>query len=274
MTTLYVVGTPIGNLEDITQRALRVLSEVSLIAAEDTRKAHVLLAHYEIATPVTSYFAGNEQRKLSALLDALAGGDVALISDAGMPGISDPGYLLIHAAIARGIDVVPVPGPSAHTTALVASGLPTDRFVFLGFLPRKAADQATVLAEVAPLRATLVCYESPRRVEATLRALQEALGNRPVALCREMTKLYEEVWRGDLAGALLHLQAQAPRGEYTLVIGGAPEDARRWDETEVREALADHLARGLSRSQAAREVAALAGWRRRQVYTLSLDIET
>ncbi len=274
MPTLYVVGTPIGNLEDITQRALRVLSEVRLIAAEDTRKARVLLAHYEIATPVTSYFAGNEQRKLATLLEALTESDMALISEAGMPGISDPGYLLIQAAIARGIDVVPVPGPSAHTTALVASGLPTDRFVFLGFLPRKATDRATVLAEVAPLRATLVCYESPRRVEATLHALHAALGNRPVALCREMTKLYEEVWRGDLVGARLHIQAQAPRGEYTLVIGGAPEDARRWEADAVREALSDHLARGLSRSQAAREVAALAGWPRRQVYTLSLDIES
>ncbi len=267
--TLYVVGTPIGNLEDITLRALRILREVSLIAAEDTRKAQGLLRKYDIKTPLTSYFQGNERRKLTFVLNALTHGDVALISEAGMPGISDPGYPLIREAIANGVPIVPIPGPSAHTTALIASGLPTDRFLFLGFLPRKAGEQRALLAEVASLHATLICYESPRRLADTLRVLHETLGDRPLALCREMTKLHEEVWRGSLSDARAHVQHVAPRGEYTLVIGGAPAEAR-WDEARVRAAMADSLAQGLSRTQAAREIAERSGWSRREVYTLGL----
>ncbi len=267
MGTLYVVGTPIGNLEDITFRAARILGEVALIAAEDTRKARILLGHYKIKTPVTSFFEANERRKTDTILATLAESDVALISEAGMPGISDPGYPLVRAAIERDIPVVPVPGPSAHTAALVASGLPTDRFLFLGFLPRKAADQRAALAEVAGLRATLLVYESPRRVRATLANALAVLGNRPVALCRELTKLYEEIWRGDLEGALAHLEEVPPRGEYTLVIGGALEEAR-WDEAQVRAALAETLEQGSTRSQAAREVAKRSGWRRREIYEL------
>jgi len=268
MGTLYVVGTPIGNLEDITLRAVRTLQEVLLIAAEDTRKARILLDRHAIRTPVTSFFEGNERFKIDALLEALAAGDVALISEAGMPGISDPGYPLIQAAIAQGIPVVPVPGPSAHTAALVVSGLPTDRFCFLGFLPRKKAEREARLAEVAALRVTLVCYEAPHRLRATLEALHVTLGNRAIALCRELTKHYEEVWRGDVAGALLHVAETPPRGEYTLVIAGAPDDFARWDVEQVRAALAERIAGGLSRSQAAREVAALSGWSRRDVYAL------
>ncbi len=270
MGTLYIVGTPIGNLEDITFRAVRILREVALIAAEDTRKARILLGHYEIKTPVTSFFEANERRKTDTILAALAEGDVALISEAGMPGISDPGYPLVRAAIERDIPVVPAPGPSAHTAALVASGLPTDRFLFLGFLPRKAADRRATLAEVAGLRATLLVYESPRRVRATLANALTVLGNRPVALCRELTKLYEEIWRGDLEGAVAHLEEVPPRGEYTLVIGGALERAC-WDEARVRAALAEMLAQGQSRSQAAREVAQRSGWRRREIYELALS---
>lgn len=268
MSVLYIVGTPIGNLEDITLRALRILREVPLIAAEDTRKARILLEHYGIQTPVTSFFAGNEQRKLAALLEALAQGDVALISEAGMPGISDPGFSLVRAAVAAGIPVVPVPGPSALIAALAAAGLPTERFLFLGFLPRKESERHAVLADVASLHCTLVLYESPRRVVATLSLLREVLGNRPVTLCRELTKLHEEFWRGDLDGALTHLQEQTPRGEFTLVVGGAVEAEQVWDADQVRAALADRLAHGLARSQAAREVAALSGWSRREVYAL------
>ncbi|MDY0020034.1 MAG: 16S rRNA (cytidine(1402)-2'-O)-methyltransferase [Anaerolineae bacterium] len=271
MGTLYIVGTPIGNLEDITLRALRILQEVPLIAAEDTRKAKILLSHYAIKTPLTSFFEGNEQKKVAVLLEALDQGDVALISEAGMPGISDPGYSLIRAALEAGIPVVPVPGPSAHTAALVASGLPTDRFLFLGFLPRKPADQKAFLAKVAGQQTTLVCYESPRRVRATLEVLHQALGNRPVALCREMTKLYEEVWRGDLEGALAHLEEAEPRGEFTLVVGGATEAAGRWELSQVRAALEARLREGLPRSQAAREVAAAAGWSRREVYEVETE---
>ncbi len=266
---LYVVGTPIGNLEDITLRALRVLREVSLIAAEDTRKAGVLLKHYEITTPVTSYFEANERTKLARILDALEQGDVALISEAGMPGISDPGYPLIRAAIERGVSVVPVPGPSAHTAALVISGLPTDQFLFVGFLPRKRAEAA--LSTLVSTGATLVFYEAPHRLVQTLQSLREILGNREIALCRELTKMYEEVWRGDLDGALSWVASHPPRGEFTLVVAGASEDAEVWNEARVREALLEHIARGRSRSQAAREVASLAGWPRRRVYDLATD---
>ncbi|MCU0519286.1 MAG: 16S rRNA (cytidine(1402)-2'-O)-methyltransferase [Anaerolineae bacterium] len=264
--TLYIVGTPIGNLEDITLRALRVLREVSLIAAENTRKAGTLLSHFQIATPVTSYFEGNERRRIPEILDALERGDVALISEAGMPGVSDPGYPLIAAAAERGVPIVPIPGPSAHTAALVVSGLPTDQFLFVGFLPRKHADDA--LHALAPIRATLVFYEAPHRLEQTLALMYETLGNRAIALCRELTKLYEEVWRGDVESAQAWVAAHPPRGEYTLVVAGAVDDHAVWDEERVRTALAEHLAEGFSRSQAAREVASLAGWERRRVYEL------
>ncbi|MGC9521841.1 MAG: 16S rRNA (cytidine(1402)-2'-O)-methyltransferase [Anaerolineae bacterium] len=269
MGTLYVVGTPIGNLEDITLRAVRVLREVRLIAAEDTRKAGVLLSHYEITTPVTSFFEANERRKIDAILNALERGDVALISEAGMPGISDPGYPMIQAAIERDVPVVPIPGPSAHTAALVVSGLPTDRFMFVGFLPRKQPEAA--VEELAEIQATLIFYEAPHRLAQTLRTLREVLGARPIALCRELTKLYEEVWRGDLEAALDWVKSNPPRGEFTLVVAGASEQDVRWDEARVRAALREHMERGLSRSQAAREVAALSGWRRRRVYDLPVE---
>jgi 16S rRNA (cytidine1402-2'-O)-methyltransferase len=273
MGTLYIVGTPIGNLEDITLRALRVLQEVHLIAAEDTRKARILLNHYNIKTPVTSFFEGNERHKIDAILGALASGDVALISEAGMPGISDPGYPLIQAAVEREITIVPVPGPSAHTAALVASGLPTDRFLFLGFLPRKASERKKHLEEIAPIKATLLCYEAPHRLAATLKALHTVLGNRAVALCRELTKRFEEVWRGDLEESLAHIDANPPRGEYTIVIAGASDDVVRWNADQVRDALEERRAHGLSHSQAAREVAALSGWRRQDVYNVSQKLK-
>lgn len=271
MGTLYIVGTPIGNLEDITARALRILQEVDLIAAEDTRKARILLQKNAITTPVTSYFEGNERKKMNTILRALETGDVAIISDAGMPGISDPGYPLIHAALESDITVVPVPGPSAHTAALVASGLPTDRFLFLGFLPRKTSERAIALREIAALKVTLICYEAPHRLIATLNGLHEILGDRPIALCRELTKLYEEIWRGSISEALAHTAEIAPRGEYTLVIGGASNTLTHWDQAQVQAALEEHLDRGLSRSQAAREVAARSGWPRRDVYNLALE---
>ncbi len=271
MGTLYVVGTPIGNLEDITLRALRILREVSLIAAEDTRKARRLLDRYEIRTPLTSLFEGNERQKVRAVLHALEGGDVALISEAGMPGIADPGYPLIRAALERGVSVVPVPGPSAHTAALVASGLPTDRFFFAGFLPRRARGRRAALAEVASLRATLIFYEAPHRLAEMLRDIREVLGDRPVALCRELTKVHEEVWRGTVSEAIAHITASPPQGEYTVIVGGATAPPR-WEAEAVRQAVRARRAQGLSRSQAAREVAALSGWSRREVY--ALDDET
>jgi 16S rRNA (cytidine1402-2'-O)-methyltransferase len=271
MPTLYIVPTPLGNLEDITLRALRVLREVSLVAAEDTRTTRKLLARYEITTPLTSYHEHNKLAKLDAIFEALAAGDVALVSDAGTPGVSDPGYELIQAALERGITVVPLPGPSAVITALVASGLPTDRFTFVGFLPRKSKALRDALTTLATEPGTIIAYESPHRLAATLAAIHEVLGDRPVAVARELTKLYEEVQRGPVSEVLAHYREHPPKGEITLVLGGAVEADQPWDEGQVRAALQDRLAAGEARSAAARAVAEESGWQRRDVYGLDLD---
>jgi 16S rRNA (cytidine1402-2'-O)-methyltransferase len=270
MGTLYLVGTPIGNLEDITLRALRTLKEVTLIAAEDTRRAHTLVRRYEIETPVTSYFEGNKLTKLETMLGALDAGDVALISEAGMPGLSDPGYELVRAAIERGYPVVAIPGPSAPTTALVVSGLPSDSFLYLGFLPRRGSERRQMLTQVAREQRTLIVFEAPHRLRASLADIEAALGDRSLAVCRELTKLHEEVWRGTVSEAQSHFEEVEPRGEFTLVIGGAPEASDRWDEGHVRAALEELLAQGLSRPAAARRVAEVSGWARAEVYTLGL----
>ncbi len=220
--TLYVVATPIGNLEDLTARARRILSEVDVIACEDTRHTRLLLAHYSIATPVVSYHEHNEARRTPDLLQRLRRGEhVALVSDAGTPALSDPGYLLIREATVAGVSVVAVPGASAVTAALTVSGLPTDRFVFLGFLPRKPGPRRRTLDEVAGVPWTLVLFESPHRIATVLQDLLAALGDRRMALARELTKRFEEVFRGTVSEALHHLQAHAPRGEFTIVVEGA-----------------------------------------------------
>ncbi len=271
MGTLYIVPTPIGNLEDITLRALRVLREASLIAAEDTRTSGRLLAHYGIETPLTSYHEHNKLAKLGRILDALAGGDVALISDAGTPGLSDPGYELIQAAIAAGVRVVPLPGASALVTALVVSGLPADSFTYLGFLPRRAAARRAALEAQRDEARTLVLYEAPHRLLDTLADVEAVLGTRPVCVARELTKLYEEVWRGPVGEAIAHFTEHPPRGEITLVVAGAaPADSPAWDETAVRAALAERLADGEPRSAAAKAVAQESGWNRRDVYNLDV----
>ncbi len=267
MGTLYLVATPIGNLEDVTLRALRVLKEVSLIAAEDTRRARLLLAHYGISTPVTSYFEGNWRRKTVYILRQLEEGDVALISEAGMPGLSDPGYELVRAVLERGFPVTAIPGPTALVTALVLSGLPTDRFLYLGFLPRRASGRRALLEEVAGVRWTLVAFEAPHRLLESLADIEAVLGDRPVAVCRELTKVHEEVWRGTVRSARAYFAEREPRGEFTLVIGGAPGE-KRWDEARVRAALEERLRGGASPARAVREVAALSGWPRREVYEL------
>jgi 16S rRNA (cytidine1402-2'-O)-methyltransferase len=267
---LYVVGTPIGNLEDISLRALRILREVSLIAAEDTRRARVLAEHYEIATPTTSYFEGNKLTKLDAVLEALAEGDVALISEAGMPGLSDPGYELIRTAIERGYSVVPIPGPTAPVTALVVSGLPSDSFLFLGYLPRRQSRRRRLLGSLTGEQHTLIAFETPHRLRESLADIEAVLGDRPLALCREMTKLHEEIWRGTISEARKTFVEQEPRGEFTLVIGGATEERQRWDAEQVRAALEDLLAQGVRRPDAAKRVAELSGWDRGTVYKLSL----
>jgi len=268
-----VVAGPIGNLEDITLRALRVLKGVSLVAAEDTRTAQHLLRHYDIHAPVTSLFEHNEETKVGAILEALQGGDVALISEAGTPGLSDPGYRLIAATIAAGLPVVPIPGPSALTTALVVSGLPTDGFVFLGFLPRKPSARRALLGECQAERRTLVAYEAPHRLREALADIRETLGDRQIAVARELTKLFEQVIRGTVSEALAHFEQQPPRGEITLVIAGATEaDSAAWAEEHVRASLAELLAGGLSKSEAARQVAQRSHWPRQQVYRLAMDL--
>ncbi len=270
MNTLYIVGTPIGNLEDITLRALRVLKEVGLIAAEDTRKTRVLLNHFQISTPLTSYFEHNKLSKLDTILDALREKDVALVSEAGMPGLSDPGYELIREALARGIKVVVIPGPSAVVSALVASGLPSDQFVYVGFLPRKSGERRKLFEALASERRTLVAYEAPHRVLESLRDALGRLGERPVAIARELTKLHEEVFRGTLSEAIAHFEAHEPRGEFTFVIGGAPA-ASVWDEAQIKARLNQLLSQGLSSQDAIKQVAQEAGRRKRDVYALWLE---
>jgi 16S rRNA (cytidine1402-2'-O)-methyltransferase len=268
MSTLFVVGTPIGNLEDITLRALRVLREVRLIAAEDTRRTRLLLSRHGIATAVTSYHEHNKLSKLSQILSVLQDGmDVALVSDAGMPGISDPGFELVSAVIARGIPVVPVPGPSALISALAVSGLPTDQFVYLGYLPRQARKREGFLKSVAHEKRTLVAFEAPHRLESSLQAMRDAWGNRRIVVARELTKVYEEIRRSTISEEVAHFATTRPRGEFTLVIEGArEEDAVTPTERELWERLAHLQASGLDRKSAVAQVARASGRSKRDVY--------
>ncbi|MGQ9686877.1 MAG: 16S rRNA (cytidine(1402)-2'-O)-methyltransferase, partial [Thiobacillaceae bacterium] len=224
MPTLYLVATPIGNLEDITLRALRVLREVSLIAAEDTRTTRKLLSHYGIKARLTSYHEHNKGAKIPLILDALRHGDVALVSESGMPGVSDPGYDLVAAAAGAGVPVVPVPGPSAVVAALAVSALPTRQFTFVGFLPRRQGERRRLLSALAAQPQTIVALESPHRLLATLADVLAVLGDRRIAVCRELTKLHEEVFRGHVSEAVAHFGQ--PRGEFTLVVAGAPQPPR------------------------------------------------
>lgn len=273
MGTLYIVPTPIGNLEDITLRALRVLREVRLIAAEDTRTTRILLQHYGIATPTTSYHEHNRLTKLDAIFAALEAGDVALVSDAGMPGISDPGMELIQAAIRSEVTLVPLPGANAALTALVASGLPTDRFRFAGFPPRKPNPRRDFLVGIRQESDTLILYESPNRAVDLLRDIVEVMPGRQVCAARELTKLYEQFVRGPVEDVLAYFEAHEPRGEFVIVLGGAPaEHSGPWDEAAVTDALRQRLAAGDRTKDAAQAVALAAGWDRRAVYTLALTL--
>ena len=270
MPSLYLVATPIGNLEDVTLRALRVLKEVRLIAAEDTRTTRKLLSHYDIHTRLTSYHEHNKVQRLPVILSALEEGDVALVSDAGTPVISDPGLELVRAAVANGVQVTSIPGPSAVTTALATSGMVGDRFLFLGFLPRRKGERQAILRSVSRLPYTLVLFEAPHRIQATLADMRDVLGDRPVAVAREATKLYEEVFRGSLSQAMEHFTQ--PRGEFTLVVEGAtateapsPQDAE--------EMLRNLLGHGVTHREAREQVAADTGIPRREVYRLWLEMK-
>jgi 16S rRNA (cytidine1402-2'-O)-methyltransferase len=265
--TLYVVATPLGNLEDVTIRALRVLREVKLVACEDTRRTAGLLRAHGISTPTTSYFEHNERWKGAQVLEVIRkGDDVALVSDAGTPGISDPGYRLVRDARAEGLAVVPIPGPSAAVAALSVSGLPTDRFLFVGFLPPRSGARRAALAELAGARETLVLYESPVRVLASLEDMRQILGDRPAFLCREATKLHEEYRRGTLAELRAQLVERTEvRGEIVLVVAGAEEALPA--STETVEALFARLtAEGRTRREAVKEVARALGLPAREVY--------
>jgi 16S rRNA (cytidine1402-2'-O)-methyltransferase len=234
MGTLYLVSTPIGNLEDITLRALRVLREASLIAAEDLRSAQRLLARYEISTPCLAYHQHNKLSQLDELLTALANGDVAVIADAGTPAVSAPGFELVSACIAAGFDVVPVPGPSAPVAALVASGLPADQWTNLGFLPRRGAERRALLQSLADAPRTLVCFEEAHRLLDALADMLALLGDRRIVLAHNLTKPHEQFRRERISQAIAHFQAHRPRGEFTLVVEGRhwPASSRKVQDAE------------------------------------------
>jgi 16S rRNA (cytidine1402-2'-O)-methyltransferase len=271
---LFVVGTPLGNLEDISLRALRILKEVNLIAAEDTRVCRKLLSHYSISTPATSFHEHSPPAKLRSLISALLEGkDIALVSDAGMPAISDPGEKLVAACIAEGIEVIPIPGPSAAVTALAVSGLPAAEFIFIGFLPRSGKERRRALEELAAQPQTLLLFEAPHRLSKTLADLREILGNRRAAAARELTKKFEEVVRGSLQEIADHFSPHPPRGEITLVIEGAPPKSKEEERTGEIRALPAALEQaralmkaGASAKEAARKIASASGLSRRLLY--------
>ncbi len=269
MGTLYLVATPIGNLEDMSPRAVRVLHEASLIAAEDTRHTGKLLKHFEIETPLTSYFEHNKLNKLDFILDKLSIGDVALVSDAGTPAINDPGYELVRAALASNYDVVPVPGPSAPVTALAISGLPTDSFLYLGYLPSKTSERHKRLQEVESQPYTLIFFESPHRIIESLEDILSVLGDRRICVAREMTKLFEEYWRGTVSGAVEYFKSQPARGEFTLVIEGKTKEERsEWTKAELLGEIKKELEQDKSAKDISAELAKQSGWNKKEIYAL------
>jgi 16S rRNA (cytidine1402-2'-O)-methyltransferase len=271
--TLYVVGTPIGNLEDITLRALRVLGEVDVIACEDTRHTRKLLSHYSISKPLVSYHEHNERERARELIEKLVGGSsVALVSDAGMPLISDPGYCIVSEAAHAGVAVVPIPGPSALIAALAASGLPTAEFVFAGFLPARGAARRRRLEDFLLTPSTLVFYEAPHRIKECLNDAREILGDREAALARELTKLHEEIMRGRLSELSAGIKGREPRGEYVLLIGPklAEDTAENGVGQESRTILEDvdglMEAEGIDQKTALKRIAKRRGLTRREAY--------
>jgi 16S rRNA (cytidine1402-2'-O)-methyltransferase len=272
---LYLVGTPIGNLEDMTLRGIRILKEVDLIAAEDTRHTKKLLQHFQITTPQISYHEHNQGWRTGELITLLLEGtNIALVSDAGMPSISDPGYLFVQEAIANSLTVIPIPGVSAVLTAAIASGLEIERFVFEGFLPVKGRARSDRLEQLVRETKTTIFYEAPHRLLTTLQDLATVLGEeREIVLGRELTKVHEEFWRGNLAGAIALCGERKPKGEYTLVVAGAANSTEiLLSPSQVKTELEQLLQQGMTRSQAARHLASLSTLSRREIYQLTLDL--
>lgn len=269
MGTLYLVATPIGNLEDMSPRAIRTLREASLIAAEDTRHTGKLLKHFEIETPITSYFEHNKLDKLDFILEKLSTGDVALVSDAGSPAVNDPGYELVRAALDSNYDVRPVPGPSAPIAALTVSGLPTDSFLYLGYLPHKTSERHRRLEEVENQPYTLVFLESPYRVVEALEDIFSILGDRRICVAREMTKMFEEYWRGDVSGGVEYFKSQPARGEFTLVIEGRKMNGdEKWTVERLQSAIEVGLRNEKSAKDISADLAKQSGWKKKEIYSL------
>lgn len=285
MGTLYLVATPIGNLEDITLRALRVLREVQLIAAEDTRHTRILLNHYQITTPCISYHEHNKLVRRDEILAALHAGDVALVSDAGTPAIADPGQELVQACLAAGHAVTPIPGPSAPLAALVVSGMETSRFLFIGFLPRQARERRELLREIADMTVTVICFETPHRLVEALRDIAETLGERQLAIANDLTKRFEATIRGTANDLIEHFTSHPPRGEFTIVIAGATLTGEHKRDRQrlrlpaaivTRDTIADYLrqlaAQGISGSTAVRRAAQALGAPKNTVYDVWQEV--
>ena len=280
MGALYVVDVPLDNPEDVTLRAWRVLREASLIVAQDISRAREFLNGYGIHTPLARCTVDESESRdaeeglgIESVLEALDGGDVALLSDIKSPAFATPIHRLVRRAVAHGVPVLSVPGPSAAVTALVLSGLPTDAFVYLGFLPQRTAERRTLLASLAAEFRTMVAFAMSGRLPAALRDVAQVLGDRPLAMVQVEMGFDKGVWRGTVQEALSHVEANLPHGQCVLVIGGAVDEVRRWPEARVRSELARLLAKGLSRKAAARQVAQVAGWRTREVYRLAAGDE-
>lgn len=274
---LYLCATPIGNLEDITLRARRILQEVSLIAAEDTRHTRKLLSFFDIHTPLTSYHEHNKREKGPKLIDEMKQGkNIALVSDAGTPGISDPGRDLVALAVEEGITVIPIPGPAAVVTALVSSGLPTDRFVFEGFLPRTKRERSRVMAQMVSEERTTVLYESPQRLLKTLQEIMALAGDRNAAVTRELTKVHEQIIRGKISSLLEYFGCHPPRGEITVVLEGRPPEKKAppvGSPEDIAGLVEDLMAKGIEKKEAIKEVAKTIGLSKREVYNTVIRIE-
>lgn len=273
---VYLVATPIGNLEDMTFRGLKVLQTVDLIGAEDTRHTGKLLHHFEIKTPMISYHQHNYQTRIAEFIPRLQQGEnIALVTDAGTPAISDPGYNLVRACIEENINVVPIPGANAAINGLIVSGLPTERFVFEGFLPTKKKVRDALLSELETEKRTMIFYEAPHRLRKTLQLFKEVFGDsRQITLARELTKLHEDFWRGTVQGAIALYQNKEPRGEYTIIVAGNSEFGERDLSTqEIEEKLRHLTEKGMSKSEACQELAKHTSLSRREIYRLSLEMD-